>query len=67
MIIDLKKLTPEELTAVSEDLAQIVSKKLYTGAGFSFWHELLKGIILENDRRIAKDIEEEEQAGATIK
>ena len=67
MIIDLKKLSPAELTAVSEDLAQIVSKKLYTGVGFSFWHELLKGILLENDRRIAEDLEEEEQEQATIK
>lgn len=59
MIIDFKKLTAAELTEVTQDLGEILTKKKNTGAVYLFWHKLLKGIIAETDLRIEKDIEED--------
>lgn len=59
MIIDVKHLTPAELTEVTQDLTKILTKKKKTGAAYLFWHNLLGGIIRETDTRILKDIEGE--------
>lgn len=57
MIISIKNLTDKELTEVTEDIAPVVTKHHETEAAFMFWHELLKGIIAETDKRIAENAE----------
>ena len=60
MIINLNKLSEAELTEVSQDLSKIITKKKNkTGAAFMFWHNLLKGIISETDKRIESDLNAE--------
>ena len=56
MIIDFKKLSSPELTEVTQDLGELITKKKQTGAAFAFWYEMLKGIITETDRRIEEDL-----------
>lgn len=55
MIINFNKLTDAELTEVTQDLGEILTEKKNTGAVYLFWHELLKGIIYETDKRIVRN------------